>query len=263
MIPKVIHYCWFGKGQMSELAERCIASWKSVLPDYTLKLWDESTFDVSSNAYVREAYNSKKYAFVTDFVRLYVLYNFGGVYMDTDVEVLQPLDSFLSNEAFSGFENESEVPTGIMASEAGYWAFGELLKQYDNRHFIGHDGIPDLTTNVKVITKFYEELGLKKNNQKQTIAGCLFMPSIVFCPGPEDINNRNVGKIVTIHHKSGSWLPPNLRADRSSTRYKAKVAMKKVLKTFLGMDKYGKMIRAVNRCRKLETYDELNKKNSK
>ena len=101
-IPKKIHYCWFGRGQMPELAIKCLASWKKNLPDYEVIEWNEDNFDINSNRYVKEAYESKKYAFVTDYVRLYVLYNHGGIYMDTDVEVLKPLDVFLVNRAFTG-----------------------------------------------------------------------------------------------------------------------------------------------------------------
>lgn len=100
MIPKIIHYCWFGRGKMPELAERCIASWKKHLPEYQYILWNEDNFDITSVPYVKEAYEARKFAFVTDYVRLYALYHFGGVYMDTDVEVLKPLDRFLDLPAF-------------------------------------------------------------------------------------------------------------------------------------------------------------------
>ena len=104
MIPKKIHYCWFGRSKMPELALKCIASWKKYLPDYEIKEWNEDNFDLELYPYVREAYNNRKFAFVTDVVRLYALYTEGGIYMDTDVEVLKPLDCFLNHQAFSGFE---------------------------------------------------------------------------------------------------------------------------------------------------------------
>ena len=126
MIPKIIHYCWFGGNELPEMAKRCINSWKQVLPEYKIIRWDESNFDIC-NTYVKEAYENKKYAFVTDYVRLYTMYTYGGIYMDTDVEVLKPLDKFLVNKAFSGFENYMNIPTGIMACEKGYPDFKELL----------------------------------------------------------------------------------------------------------------------------------------
>jgi len=119
MIPKVIHYCWFGRGKMPQLAQTCMESWGKYLHDYKLKLWDEDSFDINSVHYVKEAYQSRKFAFVTDYVRLYALFNEGGIYMDTDVEVLKSFDDLLYLPAFSGYESNkfSSFPTGIMASE--------------------------------------------------------------------------------------------------------------------------------------------------
>ena len=114
-IPKVIHYVWMGKGTKSEFMLRCIDSWKKYLPDYEIVEWNEERFDVRSNPYTEEAYNCKKWAFVSDYVRLYALYTEGGVYMDTDVEVIKPLDRFLEHPAFSGFESRTDIPTGIIA----------------------------------------------------------------------------------------------------------------------------------------------------
>ena len=117
MIPKKIHYCWFGKGEKPKLVKDCIDSWKKNCHDYEIIEWNEDNFDININAYVKEAYECKKYAFVTDFVRLFVLKKYGGVYMDTDVEVIKSLDGFLKHHAFSSFENNDYIPTGIMASE--------------------------------------------------------------------------------------------------------------------------------------------------
>ena len=100
MIPKIIHYCWFGRGQMPELALKCLESWKKYCPDYEIKEWNEDNFDLETYPYAREAYENRKFAFVTDVVRLYALYHEGGIYMDTDVEVLKPLDRFLNDPAF-------------------------------------------------------------------------------------------------------------------------------------------------------------------
>ena len=119
MIPRVIHYCWFGEAKKSKLVEHCLQSWRRVLPDYDIKEWNEYNFDISINRYCREAYECGKWAFVSDFVRLYVLYQYGGIYLDTDVEVLKPLDQFLGHAAFSGFEDREHIPTGIMGAQAG------------------------------------------------------------------------------------------------------------------------------------------------
>ena len=208
MIPKIIHYCWFGRNPLPESAVKCIDSWKKYLPDYEIKEWNEDNFDLESYPYVKEAYENRKFAFVTDVVRLYALYNEGGIYMDTDVEVLKSLDPFLVHHAFSGFEDETNVPTGIMASEKhGKWAL-ENLHHYDNLHFVKEDGSLDLTTNVVTITNYMLKYGLKQNNTYQDFPDLITMyPKDYFCP-----KSYKDGKIyltdntVTIHHFAGSWV---------------------------------------------------------
>ena len=182
MIPKTIHYCWFGGKPLPELALKCIESWKKFCPDYEIVRWDESNFDVDSCAYVREAYDAKKYAFVSDYARLKVLVENGGVYMDTDVEVIKPLDKFMSEQAFSGFEDESTIHTGIMACEKGFALFADLLREYDTRHFILSGGSFDLMTNVTAITNYCSLRGFIPNNTKQTINGFTLYPKDYFCP---------------------------------------------------------------------------------
>lgn len=209
MIPKVIHYCWFGKNKLPESALKCIDSWKKYCPDYKIKEWNEDNFDINSSCYVREAYEAKKWAFVTDYVRLYALYKEGGIYMDTDVEVIKPLDDFLDLKAFTGFETKTSVPTGIMASEQGLSIFKELLDDYEDRHFIDENGHINLTTNVVMITQALKRYGLKLNNQLQTIQDITLFPKAFFCP-----KSYETGKIListntyTIHHFAGSWLSP-------------------------------------------------------
>jgi mannosyltransferase OCH1-like enzyme len=207
MIPKTIHYCWFGRGQMPKLAIKCLESWDVHLSGFERKLWTEDNFDLNINPYVKEAYESRKFAFVTDFVRLYALYNEGGIYMDTDVEVLKPLDKFLDLPAFSGFESAGYVPTGIMASEKnGKWV-KELLEYYDNRHFILPDGSFDMTTNTAIISNHMQANGFVLKNGYQVYRNCMHMfPFEYFSP-------LQYGKIFltenshTIHHFASSWNP--------------------------------------------------------
>ena len=213
MIPKVIHYCWFGRGQMPELALMCIESWKKFLPDYEIKEWNEDNFDLDMYPYVREAYDNRKFAFVTDVVRLFALYTEGGIYMDTDVEVLKSLDPFLHHHAFSGFEDEHNIPTGIMASEkGGKWA-KDNLDYYNGRHFVMEDGTLDLTTNVVTITNYMLPLGLKQNNTFQDFPKLItFYPKDYFCP--KDAATGYVilsDNSVTIHHFNASWFSPKER----------------------------------------------------
>jgi len=220
MIPKIIHYCWFGGNPLPELAQQCISSWKKYCPDYEIKEWNESNFDLNSCDYVREAYEAKKWAFITDYVRLYAMVTEGGIYMDTDVEVIKSLDSFLCHKAFSGFEDEVNIQTGIMACEKDFPLFIKLLEDYNNRHFILKDGKFDLTTNVITITNLCKEYGFIGNNTKQDICGLILYPHDVFCP-----KSHVTGKIkltnntVTIHHFSGSWKS---KESKISTKIKQK-----------------------------------------
>ena len=218
-IPKVIHYCWFGRGKLPKLAKKCIKSWKKYLPDYEIKEWNEDNFDINSNQYVREAYEAKKYAFVSDYVRLYALYNYGGIYMDTDVEVIKSLDEFLIHEAFSGFESPKDIPTGIMGCIKGHRLFKEFLGYYNDRSFINEDGSFDQTTNVAIMTKICEKYGLIKNNQLQTINGFTIYPKTYFCP--LNYNNKEndfTDNTYTIHHFSGSWISNEEKRHRRKYR---------------------------------------------
>ena len=205
-IPKVIHYCWFGGNPLPELAIKCIESWKKYCPDYEIKEWNENNFDINCCAYVKEAYEMKKWAFVSDVARLYALVNVGGVYMDTDVEVLKPLDNLLEYEAFSGFESETQIPTGLMACTKGHGMFEEFLEEYNMIHFIRNDGSMDLTTNVTRITKTCMKYGLKKNNTLQTINGFTLLPKDYLCP--KDLETKEIyltENSYAIHHFDGSW----------------------------------------------------------
>lgn len=215
MIPKKIHYCWFGRGPKNELAVKCIESWKRVLPDYEIKEWNEDNFDINQNQYVKEAYEARKFAFVTDYVRLYALYHEGGVYMDTDVEVLKSYTPFLHHKAFSGFETDGNVPTGMMAAEKGsVWA-KDLLDGYKDRRFMKSDGQLDMTTNTTVITQYMLSKGLVLNNTFQDFSElCTMYPADYFCP-----KDHRTGKIkctkntVCIHHFAGSWLSHSFWGD--------------------------------------------------
>ncbi len=215
MIPKIIHYCWFGRGKMPSLAVKCMDSWKRHLPDYQFKLWNEDNFDVNKILYVKEAYESRKFAFVTDYVRLHALYNEGGIYMDTDVEVLKNFDDLLNLPAFSGFESETDVPTGIMASEkGGYWV-NEQLQYYKDRPFIVNGGSMDMTTNVQIISNIMLKNGFELNNTFQVYKDCMHIfPTEFFCP-------KNRTGVITltentycIHHFASSWESPRIRAKK-------------------------------------------------
>lgn len=168
MIPKIIHYCWFGGNPLPEEAKYYISTWEKYCPDYEIKEWNENNFDVNQNQYCREAYEAKKWAFVSDYARLKILYDHGGIYMDTDVEVCKNFDDLREYEFWSGFESEIQIQTGIMASCKDNKLLRYLLSYYDNKHFKNKDGSYDTTTNVITITKMVKDkYDIKLNNTFQ------------------------------------------------------------------------------------------------
>jgi len=206
-IPRIIHYCWFGGNHLPPLAVKCINSWKSFNPGYEIKEWNESNFDIDCNNYVKQAYAAKMYAFVSDYARFHILYNNGGIYMDTDVEVLRPLDIFLANKMFTGFERTDKVAPGlILGSEIKTNLMKVFMDGYKVRMFIDKTGNMDLTTVVDYTTEFLQRRGLLLNGIKQEVEGIIIYPTDYFCPKSyetgECITTRNT---YTIHHFAGSW----------------------------------------------------------
>lgn len=221
MIPKKIHYCWFGRSPKPELAIRCIESWKKVCPYYELIEWNEDNFNITSNKYVQEAYEHRKFAFVSDYVRLWAMYNHGGIYMDTDVEVLKPLDEYLHHEGVSGFENSSQIPTGLMACREGFPLFGELLGFYDTAQFVNEDGTLNLTTNVETITDMLLKHGFKPTGKFQVVDGFAIYSQNVFCPDHTKLGDKRYMKdTATIHFFAGSWKSETTRKREGSWWWK-------------------------------------------
>jgi len=207
MIPKTIHYCWFGRGQMPELALRCIESWHKYMPDWEYKLWNEDNFDVQSVPYVKEAYESRKFAFVTDYVRLWALYTEGGIYMDTDVEILKPLDDLLHLNAFTGYEGSKYQPpvTGLMASVAhGEWV-KEQLDSYNGTHFIKEDGTMDLTTNTVRISHIMKANGFVQDGKYHVYKDLHVFPTDYFCPRQTTGEFLLTKNTYCDHHFMGTW----------------------------------------------------------
>lgn len=213
MIPKVIHYCWFGGNPLPPLAIKCIKSWKKYLPDYEIKEWNEDNFPLEDYIFAKEALENRKFAFVSDVARLHALKYEGGIYMDTDVEVLKPLDDLLGHKAFSGFENDDFVPTGIMASEKGSRWATELLDYYNEKPFVNSDGTLETTSNTYIITQMMKEKGFVMNNTFQEIEGYVtFYPNDYFCPksyktGAIELTENS----YCIHHFAKSWIPKDKR----------------------------------------------------
>lgn len=210
-IPKVIHYVWLGGGTLDELSRRCLESWSRILPEYRVVRWDEdNAMDmIRSNDFAREAYEARKYAFVSDYLRLLVLYREGGVYMDTDVEVLKPLDSFLRFGAFTSFEGHSAIPTALMAAERGNGWIKLLLDYYSGRHFLLPYGKQDTATNVNVITRLSVPLGFKPDGKYQVLEHDVHIyPMEYFCPLDLSVRKMYITENThAIHHYNGSWVP--------------------------------------------------------
>lgn len=207
MIPKTIHYCWFGRGEVPELAKKCIASWHKYMPDYEYKLWNEDKFDVNSVLYTKEAYELRKFAFVSDYVRLWVLEREGGIYMDVDFEAYKPFDDLLSWRSFAGFEGSKHSPLmmGVIASEAyGEWVT-EILETYRGRHFLNTDGTPDLTTNVQFVTAKMHGNGFIQNGKEQDYKDLHVFPVEYFCPRQTTGEYLFTANTYCEHRGLGSW----------------------------------------------------------
>lgn len=189
MIPKIIHYCWFGRNPLPESAQKCIASWKKFLPDYEIKEWNEDNFDVNIIPYTKEAYEAKKYAFVSDYARFWILYMYGGLYFDTDVEVIKSMDDIIKRGPFMGIEvpaKEGEFP--MVAPGLGLAAMPQmnlykvLLDKYGTLRFINEDGTQNQKTIVVHNSEVLQEQGLQPTNELQEVASVWIYPADYFNP---------------------------------------------------------------------------------
>ena len=208
-IPKIIHYCWFGHGSKSELMKKCIASWKKICPDYKIVEWNEDNYDVSAAPlYVRQAFEAKKWAFVTDYIRLQVVYEYGGIYMDTDVELKKSLDDLVKYSAYFGLESAEYINLGVgFGSEKKMEILSKMLELYQNIPFILEDGTYDLKPSPQRVTDVFANYGLVKEDRKQMLNGNIcILPSIVL--SPLDYNTgkmRKSGRTISIHWYTASW----------------------------------------------------------
>ena len=231
MIPKIIHYCWFGRNPLPESAKKCIDSWRKFLPDYEIKEWNEDNFDVNIIPYTQQAYEAKKYAFVSDYARFWILYHHGGVYFDTDVEVIRPMDDIIEKGPFMGREKgafikdicdntitvQGDAGLGVapglgLGVNPGLGLYKEFLDLYDSLKFKNEDGTLNTKTIVSYTTEILLNHGLNENNDApQEVAGVWVYPPDVFCP--MDHTQANKIKItertVSIHLYDCSWINHN------------------------------------------------------
>ena len=213
MIPKIIHYCWFGVNPLPPLAEKCIASWRKFLPDYEVRVWNEDNFDVNMIPYIAEAYRLGKYAFVSDYARFWILYKYGGLYFDTDVEVIRPMDDLIEKGDFMGCESDAQhgaMPTvapGLgLGISAGSSLVKKLLDEYEGKHFILSDNGVVQETIVDITTRVLVQAGLKSISGIQKLEGVWIYPSEYFCPIHIVTKRLHITpNSRTIHHYMASW----------------------------------------------------------
>lgn len=212
MIPKKIHYCWMSGEEYPELVKKCINSWKKIMPDYEIIEWNSLNFDYKENLYCKQAYDMKKWAFVSDYVRLKVLYEFGGIYLDSDIEVFRRFDDLLNNKAFTGFESDEIIGPWLLASEANNPIFKQFLDAYQDRVFVKEDGELDLTPNPIILSEILSSNGFENNGKFQNLNDIVIYPKQYFCPkdfstGVVEFSPEN----YCIHYFNGGWLPLKLR----------------------------------------------------
>lgn len=223
MIPKKIHYCWFGGNPLPESAQKCIASWKKYCPDYEIIEWNEKNVDVSSVAYMKEAYEEKAWGFVPDVARLQIIFNNGGIYLDTDVEIVRPFDNLLLHEAFAGIEktnNGNYVALGLgFGAEKGSDFVSALLKEYETLHFKNADGTTNRVASPTLQSNIMRAMGFNGKDENQEISGAVIYSSKYFCPLSYTTGILNLDKCsYSIHHYMASWLTQDER-DRLMQRH--------------------------------------------
>lgn len=216
-IPKIIHYCWFGRKPLPEMAIKCISSWKKHFPDYEIKEWNEDNFDINIVPYTTEAYSANKYAFVSDYARLYILYKYGGLYFDTDVEVIRNMDHIVHEGPFMGYEHDpivadnkfGEVALGLgLGVPSEYPLIKQILDYYNTIHFINPDGSFSNDTIVTITTNLLKKQGLKVLDGIQVIQGIHIYPKEFFCPKDYITGKLHItDNTISIHHYGASWYP--------------------------------------------------------
>lgn len=234
MIPKVIHYCWFGRSEKNSSVLKCIESWKRFCPDYEIIEWNEDNFDVDCIPFVKEAYEAQKWAFVADYARLKVVYENGGIYFDTDVELIRGIDELLTLEGFAGFEPDCYIATGLgFGAQKGQRMIGEMMADYHNRSFLEcSDDLIKIACPI-INTGVLQKFGAITNGEKQTVEGLVLFPSEYFSPMDSETYITHITEnTYSIHHYDASWKG-------GSSKLKKKII--KAIVTVIGKERFLKL----------------------
>ena len=246
-IPKVIHFCWFGGNEKPAIVKKCIKSWRKYCPDYEIIEWNEENFDVNCIPFCQQAYEAKKWAFVSDYARLKVLLEYGGIYMDTDVELLRPIDDLLALECFIGFQHEHFVSNGlIFGAEANHSFVQENAAVYENNSFVSYDDSKKLTVCQEYTTEILKGYGLKvpDTGEIQVVNGIHVYPSEYFCPyDHRTFQMKKTANTYAIHHFASSWWDKKRKSDYKKLKLRIKIdyilhSPNRVLMHVLGPETY-------------------------
>ncbi len=247
-IPKKIHYCWFGNGEKNKTFKKCYESWKKYFPEYEIIEWNENNFNINENLYVKQAYQAKKYAFVSDYARLKILYEYGGIYFDTDVEVLKRIDDSILQNGYFAKEKDNEINTGLGFCVPPKNKFVKImLDDYKNISFYNKDGSYDLTPCPKRNSKSILNAGYSISSKCENLGNIKVYNRNYFCG--YDINNNHYiisEKTYTVHHYSASWQSKNQRLKKS---------LKKFFSKFIGINKYNKIRILKNKLKKVQPHE--------
>lgn len=252
-IPKKIHYCWLGRNPKPKSVLKCIESWKKYCPDYEIIEWNEDNLDISSHLYSKQAYDAKAWAFATDYFRLWIVYTYGGIYLDTDVQIIRSLDPLLKNKAYMGFENTQQINSGLgFGAEAGSRFLYEQMKVYDTLVFRNEDGTLNRRPAPEYLTEVAAAYGLTDDTGKpQTVLDAICYPRDFF--SPKDYftgRTRITGNTYTIHHYDSTWFTPEEQIQRKHDLLVAQLRYityipRALAERMLGTPRYKRMVASI------------------
>lgn len=249
-IPKIIHYCWFGENKKPAIIKKCIRSWRKYCPGYRIVEWNESNFDVNCISFCADAYKAKKWAFVSDYVRLKVLLEYGGIYMDTDVELIRPIDDLLILNCFIGFQHEHFVNNGLIVGAVPQNHFiRDNAEIYEKLSFYDSDDSRKMTVCQEYTTELLRGYGLKvpDTGEVQCVNGIYVFPSEYFCPYDHRTFTMNkTANTYAIHHFASSWWDKKRRKEYACIKLKTQIDAiihipNRIVMNLIGQEKYSKL----------------------